>query len=631
MFCTKCGAPIENGSKFCTKCGQPTDVAAEKKDNVETKTEATAQNGASKNSNANAEKVAAAANEFAKKASDAAGVAAKKASAAADIAAKKADEAAGFAAEKLSKISGKKISKTLVTIVASVLVVAILAGVVALASGGLGMPSNPDKYMAKVEEQSILNAVDTATSAYGEYLQMLEEKSYAFGGTAVLSVNEDILDFIGAFADIDLSWLENVSFTVDEAVSEKFLNFATTIKLNEKILADAGIIVDFENEELYLLSDILTEAILVEGLGDFDYESFEKIMSMDFAKMLPSEKEINKYVEKYLKIVLKYFSDVEKEKDTVKAEGVEQKLTLYTYELTEEKLCNIAVEVLETFEKDKGLKKLLEETINNVAEAMEEDVDADEILDQIYDQIPDILDTLEESEPGDSVLIKLTDYVNSKHEIVGRKIRSGGQTILEYVLTKDGKDFGFKLKTSGDYITIEGKGTESRGVWNGEFDIVAPALDLGIDDIGTIVLEDFEMNEKVMKGSVSLVPSDEMLNAMMYDVPSAFASMLSDFSLRLDLDAKWKKKSEMTLSLMNDDDPWISISVSGEEKKFKKPSIPSETVDVEDIDIDIIDFDELMDRLETAGVPDDILDLLNLAELMGGGMSYDSADSYYGW
>ena len=533
----------------------------------------------------------------------------------------------------------KKPKKVLIAIISIFLVFALLITTVAVCADSLKgffiktIGSDAD-YFLYVESNSINSIVTDFSEIYGNVLDNLNPKAGAEAsfklnvGDKAVSLLEDTLK-AEMGSEIDLSWLNTVSLDMNINAKENLEKIVAALKLNDKELVKLDAIMDMDKGDIFIALLSMSEKYLKSNTGiDADYsESLGLITSAEFKKAIPAEKELDKLLKKYIEIALKNLDNVKKGSDVLLVGGIEQKLTTLELKIGEKELKKVATAILEEMKDDKQVKKYIEDIALYLAS---NDIipTSDKVYDNFRESIEDALEDIEKSKTNSSEAIYWTDYVNSKHEVVGRKIEFAGYEALDYVVVRNGKEFAFELNASD--VVVSGKGTEKGDIVNGEFGVQYSG-----QEICTLAVTDFNIDSEYINGKFRVKPSSELLKNMGLD--SGVSSLLSIVSPELELNFETSEKSaKIDVNLISSEEVFLGFTISVKETKAEKIELPSskDVYEEENADewLETIDMDALLKKFEEAGVPSDLVNTLKgLVNMVNAPSSsnYDSFDFEY--
>lgn len=619
MNCKNCGTPLSDDAVFCGVCGARVEKEVENQVSAETEVFVEQQD------------IAAEAPAFEAPVAD-------------NFAQVQFDAPEATNAKK----KGKGWVKALIPIVAVVAAVAVVFAFFGDAAVGTAIKTfgSPSDYLTYVEARSLGGYVDSITNMYDTYLvQGMKMDQYAEAKLDV-ELGESALELLEQAADMDLEWLNDLGIKMNANVKDTAESVNMALTMGEQSILSMDVIMDMANAGLYVaipelndkylymeMDDVSSDMSGMSGAAGETMEDLGKTFDM-LEKILPSEKSVNSLVDKYIKIALENLEEVEKDSEAVEVDDIEQKLTTLEFEFTQETAVNIAIAVLEELKEDSEVKKIVENAQNVLVEEDFIDEPDDSAYDVMVDAIDDALDDLEDADPSDDELFTLVDYVNSKHEVVGRAIEVSGTEILRYVTVYKGSNFATELVVEQGLFELLGTGTEKGGVINGEFNLTVQDT-----DVLTMTVENFDSDkaeEGYFNGKFKLEPSSALLEELGASVVSAMNPAIEIVC------ESSESSSNIAINVLTGDELFAGITVSDVRKAGQEINVPaeSETVDADDAEewMNSLSFDKLIENLKKTDIPDDIVDALET--LMDGGLdsilygssgSYDDyySDSYY--
>ena len=472
----------------------------------------------------------------------------------------------------------KKALAIVIACIAFVLVAAIVTGAVLLFA---------PKSMAALEKESFSKAI----SAFNEFTNIesfLKDGSYSIE----LEPGDYLLDMISN-DNVDLSWLEKVGvdFTVSTNDDERGYEAKLTINGTEITTLDA--IADVDSKMLTFMLEGLSDSVGLYDLSDNNTSSASfgvLAAQIDMSKAL-------KVLVKYYDIALDYLNGAEESNGTFEAGGVVQSCKIYTADLSERQLDEIAKKILESAIDDADVKDVvislydagLLDQNNNYSSSSEY---YEDFRDGLRDSLDDVNDRL--TSDSDDTALTLVDYV-SGNEIVGRKVitYSNGAKNTEFVFgnSHDGNKFGTVFSVNGT-ACLMGSGTMNGTKLNGKMTLYYSDS----DEIGTIELVDYDYGKN--EGEVDFSLSKNGWYALTGNSSTSRDLSLSTLKITFG-------DSENTFDFVIGNESLLKTTVTkGRSQKIKiDDSLPK--VDYDDWP-DTLDKDELIDRLEDAGVPDSL-------------------------
>ena len=524
----------------------------------------------------------------------------------------------------------KKPKKKLAAIIAAVVAVVLIA-VVTVASNfetvqGFFLKSfgSNDKYFMYVESKAFGSVTDEVSEYYGTVVDSL--KLDAAAETSVkLNVGDSALSLLESTLDpsSDFSWLNTVTLDMNVNLKDNLEKVAAALNINGESFVDMDMIMNLESGETFMAFLSMSDKYLKTGTGileDEDYVGITELYSdPEFKEVLPSEKELNKLLDKYIKIIFENMDEIEKSSDVLEVSGIEKKYTTLEVKIEQEDAKNIAKAVLEAAKADKELKKYIED-IAAYLEKKNMNDDAGIAYDVFLDSIEGAINDIEEASSEDDTSVSWIDYVDANHEIVGRKIVVDNEEILYYALVSDGKDFAFELEVAE--VVVAGTGTGKGNTINGEFSVKSKE-----EKLCDVVVTDFKTNTDYLNGNIRIKPSSEILEAM--GIADDGATVLSIANLALEINCVSSKDSaETAINLISGDEIFVGLTFSGKEVAASPIELP-DTANVyseDEIDkwLEGIDTDALIKKFEGLGVSSDLIAIIE--SMLYPSYNYDMED-----
>jgi len=601
MFCKFCGNQLTEGAAFCPSCGNPIEADAEQ--NQATNETQVLDSQVSQEAEQNTQPLEVAENH-----------------APADETQVLTPEEQPYFAQPQFNVPPKKSGKKLPIIIAAVVAVFVVAAILAVSFFGplqgvfLRTFGSDADYFRYVEKKTFDVASDEIADIYGNAFENIQS-SAAGDMTLKLNVGKSAITLLeNAFAasantSIDLDWLNTVAIDLDVNVKDDVEQLLAALNINGKTVVDADLIINMAKGEVFMGLPALTDKYLSTKIEDS--ENYTKISSVtmdpELKKALPSDDEINALINKYIAVIVESIDNVTASSENVMISGITQKLEVLKVTIDAKEANDIALAVLNTVKADKELKAHIE-TFTNYLEKKALITDAKGAVEDFYNAVDDAVKEVKSDDGnGDGTLI-LTDYVNSEHEVVGRKIESNGQELVYYTTVRDGDNFAYQLKSSGAVIT--GEGTEVNDIINATY-----ALSYNNLAIGEIVVSDIDTDNDVINGKIRLIPSAALLEQIGLDKSVATALSIANPELEFSFDGD-KDSGKVDISLISGKEIFVGLSLTTEQtdaSAIKEPSSQN-VIDAEKADewTQTININEVLERLEQAGIS-----MTTIAALLG--------------
>lgn len=564
----------------------------------------------------------------------------------------------------------KKKKKTGAIILSAILVLAILAGVVGFFFFDLGgaveytfvkLTKNEKDAAVFVEQKAleentgIIGGISNALGAAGGSGTM--EDTF-FETTLSVETGEalaDILDQAIPSGDAALSvqqllkLCENMNLSASVLTDEDLGQLDVNLNLNKKQIITLRAILDLANGEAYagvpapegvsnsyIGIDLEDMGLSMEEITDAYAEAFA--MGEKMADMMPAQKELDAMIDKYVLLAVKNIDKVSEDTTTVKADGVSQEVTVYEYTIDEATALKIVRAILKEAEHDDTLYDLVAAFCvyyNDYMETMYagydygysyyEELDPD----ALFEQIPDLIEELEEVEPEeDGAVFCLKTYVDATGKICGRALeeKESGTEISMVTVTKGSKkSFEAKVSASGVVAAkLSGTGTEKDGKLTGTYKLNSMGQTFLVID-----LESFDMNTGL--GTIRLRLGKALQEQLEDAVDAEALSLLGSLDIQLEMTTQ---KESFELGLLLGGKSLVKLGCTAKEVKAGSIETPDDVVAVHD-EFDLQDWVEqvdiapIVDKLEDAGLPQELADALrelDLSQMMDDALN---EDAYY--
>ncbi len=522
-------------------------------------------------------------------------------------------------------------------------VIAVICNLSAITGFFVKSFGSDSDYLRYVEVNGLKSYCDSVSTVYDAYV--LENADMKIGETANISVevSDEGVTMLEELAgdEMDFEWLKNIDLNLETSIDGN-QSIKGNLKISDKDIVSIDMVNDLENQIIYLAIPELSEQYLGIELTTDDVSMMMDAMK-EFEKTLPSEKELNKLLKKYVKVAFDTISDAEMSKDTLDAGDFSKKCTTVEIEIDQRLVLEMANNILEEAKNDEELQNIVANFVTLMAETdpTYEDVDVDSIFsDAMEEAQDDIIEQLDELDGDGEVAATLVDYIDGSHKIIGREIVVEGETVAKYAMITKGGKFGFEFNVA-DAFSVTGSGKKSSSTITGDFAVVVEeqeALKFSLDKFNTKKLEKGELDGKVtiaMGDDVAAIAEEEL-----YSSEAALISTLVDYNIEIVFNTN-SKGGTTTFALLDGEEKLVNITSDVEIKNPSKISVPdaSKVVEVTEDDpeaamdyVDSMDITKIINNLESAGVPEEIVDAVetafdNMGSMMSG-ESYASSSMY---
>lgn len=492
----------------------------------------------------------------------------------------------------------------------------------------------------KLEAQ---DAVDSLTNLYGALLGAFggnQPDSYGYEMDLVVTLGQEVLEgvsqsFQQSGINSDASWLREIGLRMEMNYSGDLTQTIVDAQLSGKTIISADVIVDMVGGMGY----VGVPAIHNQYMGtqmDMSQMSGGNAMLEEYAglvKDLPTDKELNTLLTRYLNVVLETLNDPTTGETELSTGGITKKVTTTTYSFTQYNVMDIATEILTTAKTDGELEKVLDaftKVVNEQGAKQAADqgytwTDVDlhaEMLESIDPALEDIQEAKQNAE--DLELARLVIYTDGDDQVGGMVQVNSGYALVDYLnffSLEDGDQTALFVNVMGTvYVTGTGEKTGSK--FSGEYVL----SNLG-GALAYVEIEDFDtqaLKKGELDGTLRLSFGDTLLDSMGSSMP-----IPEDLVIELKLDTDGQK-SRIDCNLYAEDVLILGIAMSSKITSGGMIKVPASYADASDSEAmqawaDAVNFEAVLDNLRSAGVPSDVVDLLkqSIENAMSGSGAYD--------
>lgn len=499
---------------------------------------------------------------------------------------------------------------------------------------------------------TVSNLLGSAAGGYGSMEDTFVDTSLSLEtGEALADILKQVIPASDSATSVQqlLRLIEDAKISANLVTDEDLGQLDLKLQLNKEQLITLRAILDLATSEAYvgiaapegvsdsyMRLDLAEMGLDMDDLTDAYAEAFA--MGEKMADMMPSQKELDAMLDKYILLAVKNIDKVSEETETVKADGVSQDVTVYEYTIDEATALKVVRAILKEAEHDDTLydvvaafcvyyNSYMETYYQNAGYGITyyEELDPDEL----FEQIPYLLEELEYVEPesgGAKIILKT--YVDAAGKICGRALEeseSGTEVSMITVTKGSKKSFDAKVTVSGIVAgKLAGTGTEKGGKLTGTYKLTSMGQTFLVFD-----LENFDMSTCL--GTVRLQMGKALQEQMEDAVDADVLSLLGSLDIQLEITLE---ENSFGFGLLLGGEKLIKLGCAAKETNPGAVEVPDDSVAVAD-EFDLQDWMEqvdiapIIDKLEDAGLPDELADALR--ELDPAGMMDDAMeeDVYY--
>ncbi len=447
------------------------------------------------------------------------------------------------------------------------------------------------------------------------------DKTQGAESSVNIRLSDDIVDTISQTMGYDLSFISDVSMSEKATVYDGLAGSNYSLTLGSEQILTVNTISDLKNNDLYLRIPELSDDYIRADLGEIsEYSGLEDkyddlggdegalMKYMSVLESLPAAAKITSVINKYTDIIFDDIDNVKRSgRETLDIGGVEQKCWILSVELDHKDLKKIAKNLREQLEDDKDVEKI----ITDLAEG------AGEHGDVVWDDFTDGLYVIEDM-AAQLAGTRMNVYVDSKGRIIYRSIDFGSDedASLEYGRVIRGREFGAKaaFRADGEEISVEGSGKKAGEKYSGDF-----TLSIFDEDSVGLTLESFDykaFKDQKINGEVSVSVKD-LFN--IFDTDDQVAGLIEDYLAIVKVESPSRSSRDISLRLTDGKTDPVAVTMSLKQSGGTRITVPDSAVDADDTEelkqyLKSADYDRLVNSLENAGVPDELVQYVKYLE-----------------
>ena len=503
-----------------------------------------------------------------------------------------------------------------------------------------------EEYMQKLFTNTAKEYVDALTSAYGELSKFDPNAAANMGGELEMSiqVGDYIIDMLeesyssSMGSSMNFSFLSKVGLNMEYGIAGDMMKSDLALMLSNKKIATVSLIMNMADSIVWMgipeLNDTYIEVDMGDmGMGDVGMGA-ASITGMagqlaEIVEYLPSEELVNTLITRYMEVALKALENVERETVTLECDDLEMECTALTIKVYQADVVNVAKAVLTVAKDDKDIETVLD----GISELAGEDLYPQ--VSEMIDEYLQMLNEMSEEDMDDENGIELITYINSDHEIIGAKL--GGTAWNEgdvyfYTVT-EGNTFAFEAVLEPADVEITGEGTNKSGTIDAEYTLTVQGTDIVVLEV-----EDWKVSGDTVNGTLRIEPTADTLDMVLGGVSGL---PFADIALEIKLTNVDADSGTIELNILGNDALVVGLVMelkTASAGSIKEPSNAISADDYEALQEWLMDMNTktILNNLRNAGVPSDLVDMLEMAvESLTSGGYYeepDYEDDYdYGW
>lgn len=538
---------------------------------------------------------------------------------------------------------------------------AVLSGVVVVGAATTGIifatskksssvkinKSTPETYLTSSIEKKLFDGIAKSNAKYELIKKNIDFNDAKSNITMNISLDKAIRSLINDLIyeltysdDIDIDWLNSLNLGIESNICQGKESLVYNVGINNQNLVTLDGRLDFPAGKFYFGETSLLKKWLY-------YEDNEEVLSQasemmkkypSLYKLVPSNKELVSFIQKYLGVIKAQVKDVEITKDyDVSVGSISEKGTKLAGGFTYNQIIAIVKNFLTTVRDDQELKNYVLKVIKTVNDVLPEDSKVPELENFDYQIITDFLngyldevESWEDEGFGSTKLIDFALLLNAKDDIIGTEINVSDVGKLNYAKAKQNENFesNFVVKVEDYKFTVATTGTEKDGILSSKTKVSyqdsydkAKLCDIGFENFDLKSYQKGITNGTVSIGGFS-EDGIEILEDFLDDVFNIYnrtlnsvLETLASFSLEVTNTNSTYNNTNATIGVKFQKKTLGTIDYKSTLSKGTPVSFPTNAENVEDVDdwtsflLENIDFDAVMSLLEKCGCSDEILEI----------------------
>ena len=486
------------------------------------------------------------------------------------------------------------------------------------------------------------------------YNSQLDAVPEAYGGTTA-SLNVELNDtgrtLLDMIVPVDLSWLKDAELNLKVGVQDGIMAEKLHLLLNDTVLASINYLFALEDRQICFQIPEISDGWINMKLDDETFsqageDGAQAAALIDMAAQLlkdpesirdiyPSAETLTGIISRYVDIYLDHIEEnqIAPEQTTINVNGISQDCTMVEASMTEQEFASCVREILETAKTDTDIQNLITTFVPAGSEADPYTMYQDKI-DEMLSEIPEadddeILDVEVTSETEDVVYAESDARITSRlwadeeGTIVGREVcidpgYGEEQPVFTMMNPANGADSALDLTIIVDDdvpVSFTGTGTtDENGILEGSYSLTVNGqslIQVTVSGFDTISAEN-----GIHTGNIHIAP-EKMTEETDTEIYAAL-SALSPYSLDIHFESADKNNSNIQIQLNASGSPLGTIRlISTLEEMGTFPALTeADTLydftdeEQQELFLQTINPDKILENLQTAGVPQQLLELI---------------------
>lgn len=565
MICSRCGAQLPEGTESCTVCGNRLDAPSQMPQYVY-----------------------------------------EKEPPAVEAAEKKSKRTYYNYGEEFSgtKYNKRKRRRRGVTLVVSLCAVAAVAAVVlfnlnTIIGFCIKTFASPDAYFAYVEKNTVGGAIAQASKSLGEYSKA-SVRGVTTDGRVELRLGEELRTELEASGE-SYDWADDIYLDTHQVINGKLSQSKTGLYIGDVMLVGIDHYVNGETNQMLTGIPGITDNYLLSTAEDVvTFSNGSTLTAAELAEILPEQKVLSEILTRYSGVILDHSTGIQKATEEFTVDGVVEKLVMLELNFGRSDMITLQQALLNELGADEQVLGIIDDIGKMLIEKKMIEADTD-LRAELLNRIDSRLEFLENARADVEVEIptlRYRDFVNGKHEIVGREITVNGDIVFYYLTVKDGGEFGTEMRI-GSEVDVLGYGTDKNGEINATFEMTEDGADLMTVEVTGV---SYDRSEGEMSGKIRLLPTPRLIYNL--ELPTDLAKMGFGLEIEYDVDTSG---TDLTLNILSDTKLYFGLDISMDVGGPQEVVLPTEGVINGDTDAESwnasLDFEQLLTKAQDAGLP----------------------------
>jgi len=485
-----------------------------------------------------------------------------------------------------------------------------------------------DTYFKWLAKNYVEERTDESIELYNSYKEIMNFSDEKLDANVSVEFGDEADKYLklAKQAGYDFTWVETAGLSLELNSKEEIVDYTVGASFNGVEVLKVDYITDLKNEEEYIGFPSVESAY---GEEESDYaedlvEFIDEFTALSDA--MPDKKIMRKLILRYLETAIDQVKagNVKVSDKTLRAGGITQELTAVTLTVDNDLCQKVALAIVQQMQEDEELREVIEQYISDIedteyAEDMNlEDFDYDDFLDELSDYEDEIEDTdfmvTYDWRTGEKVEqeVEYTLFVNKKGEIVGYELvyeSEDDYNNIDYKCYKVQKGSEVAYKLDYDYVVITATGKESGNKFTGDIAIEYSSLDVVAIEVTKFDIDGLKKGK--LSGKFVVIPDESIFRYV------SMGSNYEDMILTIDADIDIKK-GKLSIALEDDEELVAKLNLDYKITSGSKIKLPAskDTIDMDDDDggeelFESMNLDLLVEALEKAGAPDDVIDAVD--------------------